>query len=119
MKKRGTELKGMLMKEAEEIIDELMEWEEEVAEPDLGQIEEVVLRLRQRLSEKMAEGVIGQQEAVRLVPGPKCSKCQREMRYKGEHSKEVSSWVGALKLKRGYYHCQKCKVGFFPPGRTA
>ena len=90
--------------------------EEQVEGADLGQIEEVVLKLRKRLSEKMAEAVIEQQENVRVVPGSKCPECGQEMRYKGEHSKEVSSWVGDLKLKRGYYHCRACQTGIFPPG---
>lgn len=116
MRKRGREIKGKLMREAEAVIDELMAWEEEVDGPDLGQIEEEVLKLRQRLSEKMAEAVIEQQESVRQVPGPSCQNCGEEMRYKGNHSKVVTSWVGELKLKRGYYYCQRCRRGFFPPG---
>ena len=118
MGKRRSETKGKLMREAEAVIDELLAWEDEVKAPDLSQIEAVVLRLRQRLSEKMAEAVIAQQDRVREVPGPNCPKCGKEMRYKGEHSKEVSSWVGDLKLRRGYYHCKECKTGFFPPGPT-
>jgi len=116
MRQKRSERKGKLMKEAEAIIDELLSWEKEVERPDLGQIEGQVLKLRQRLSEKMAEEVIGQQASVGMVPGPQCPSCQEEMRYKGEHSKEVTSWVGELKIKRGYYHCQGCKTGFFPPG---
>jgi DNA repair exonuclease SbcCD ATPase subunit len=116
MRKKRSEIKGSLMREAEAVIDELVAWEEQVEAPDLSQIEEVVLKLRQRLSEKMAEAVIQQQENVVRAPGPACPECGTEMRYKGEHSKEVSSWVGEIQLKRGYYHCPKCKTGLFPPG---
>ena len=116
MSQKRSESKGKLMREAEAIIDELLAWEEEVEGPDMGQIEEVVLKLRQRLSEKMAEVVLERQESVRPVPGPPCPSCQEEMRYKGEHSKEVTSWVGELKLKRGYYYCPGCREGIFPPG---
>ena len=116
MKKKRSEIKGSLMREAEAVIDELLAWEETVEAPDLGQIEAVVLKLRQRLSEKMAEAVIHQQENVVRVPGPPCPECGQEMRYKGEHSKEVRSWVGEIQLKRGYYHCQQCQAGLFPPG---
>jgi hypothetical protein len=116
MRKSHSEVKGSLMKEAEAVIDELLTWEEQAEAPDLSQIEGVVLKLRQRLSEKMAEVVIQQQENVVPVPGPMCAQCGQEMRYKGLHSKEVSSWVGEIELKRGYYHCQKCKTGLFPPG---
>jgi hypothetical protein len=104
------------MKEAEAVIDELLAWEEQVEAPDLSQIKGVVLKLRQRLSEKMAEAVIHQPETVVRVPGPGCAQCGQEIRYKGLHSTEVSSWVGEIQLQRGYYHCQKCKTGLFPPG---
>ena len=112
--KRG-EAKGQLMQEAEAIIDELLTWEEEVERPNLTQIEQKVLELRQRLSEKMAETVIAGQVSVRPGPGPECVQCGQEMRYKGPHSKQVSSWVGELRLKRGYYYCETCRSGHFPP----
>lgn len=106
------------MKEAERIIDELLSWEAEVEKPNLSQIEAVVLELRERLSQKMAESVIAGQEEVRPVPGPECGECGSEMRYKGQKSKRVQSWVGQLELDRGYYYCQACGVGDFPPGST-
>jgi DNA repair exonuclease SbcCD ATPase subunit len=116
MLKKRSEAKGKLMQEAETIIDELLAWEEEIEEPDLSQIEEKVLELRQRLSEKMAETVIEGQTRIRPGPGPECGVCGQEMRYKGPHSKRVTSWVGELELKRGYYYCEGCRRGYFPPG---
>ena len=113
--KQRAEAKVSLMKEAESIIDELLVWEAEVEKPNLSQIEEVVLELRERLSQKMAESVIAGQEEVRPVPGPRCDKCGVEKRYKGQKSKRVESWVGQLELERGYYYCQECGVGDFPP----
>ncbi len=116
MKRKGAKLKAELMKEAEKVIDELIDWSEETAEPNLTQIEGKVLKLRQRLSEKMAQKVAEGQEAVRPVPGPKCEGCGAEMRYKGMLPKTVSSWVGEVRLERGYYYCDHCKSGLFPPG---
>ena len=115
-KKERNEAKGELMKEAESIINELLRWEEETQKPNLSQIEEVVLELRERLSKKMAERVIAGQEEVRPVPGPRCEGCGVEMRYKGQKRKRVKSWVGELELERGYYYCEKCGAGIFPPG---
>ena len=119
MRNKGSEAKGKLMKEAEAIIDELLTWEEEVEEPNLSQIEKRVLELRQRLSEKMAETVIERQGRKQAGPGPECGECGQEMRYKGQHSKGVTSWVGELELKRGYYYCEQCRSGHFPPRQTA
>lgn len=116
MARKRAEIKAGLMKEAEKVIDELLDWSEETAAPNLAQIEGVVLKLRQRLSEKMAQSVAAGQESVRPVPGPSCRGCGKEMRYKGILPKTVTSWVGEIKLERGYYYCDHCKSGLFPPG---
>jgi mRNA degradation ribonuclease J1/J2 len=111
-----TAIKAELMKKAETVIDELLDWHEETERPNLGQVEEKVLELRQRLSEEMAVTVLAHQAAVRPVPGPKCDCCGQEMRYKDMKEKTVTSWVGALTLERGYYYCDRCRTGLFPPG---
>ena len=111
-------MKAELMKKAEAVIDELLDWHLETEQPNLSQVEGKVLELRQRLSEQMAITVIENQEAVRPVPGPSCSGCGREMRYKDMKPKSVLSWVGELKLERGYYYCDQCRTGLFPPGPT-
>lgn len=116
MGKSKEELKAQLMKEAEAVIDELLDWHLETREPNLGQIEEKVLALRERMSEQMSQTVIANQEAIRPVPGPVCESCGQEMRYKGLKKLQVTSWVGELELKRGYYYCDQCRSGLFPPG---
>lgn len=116
MLKNKQDLKTKLMKEAEAVIDELLAWHGETTEPNLAEIEAKVLELRQRLSEQMSQAVIGNQETVRPVPGPACDRCGREMRYKAMKKVGVSSWVGELKLERGYYYCDQCRAGLFPPG---
>ena len=111
-----TAMKAELMKKAERVIDELLAWPQATERPNLSQVEEKVLELRQRLSEEMAVTVIGHQAAVRPVPGPKCGCCGQEMHYKDMKAKTVTSWVGALRLARGYYYCDRCRTGLFPPG---
>jgi len=118
MGKSRAAIKAELMKEAEAAIDELLDWHEERDQPNLTQVEGKVLELRQRLSEQMATTVIAHQGAVRPVPGPSCASCGAEMRYKGMKDKTVLSWVGELKLERGYYYCDQCRTGLFPPGPT-
>jgi hypothetical protein len=109
-------MKAVMMKAAEETVEQLLDWHEATAAPDLTQIETEVLRLRQGLSEKLSEAVLANQAAGRPVPGPVCAGCGQEMRYKGQYGKRVSSWVGELKLERGYYYCEGCRSGLFPPG---
>jgi len=119
MKSSREERKARLMKVAEGVIDELLDWSETTAEPNLTEIEALVRRLRKTLGEQMALEVVNVQEARQPVPGPGCPKCQQEMRYKGQKEVTVESWVGDLTIERGYYHCPDCQVGLFPPGSAA
>jgi hypothetical protein len=116
MKRTRAELKTELLTQAEALIDELLEWTADTPTPTLTQIEDVILRLRKRMSEQMAMAVIGAQEAVRPVPGPRCRTCEREMHYKDMKDNTVESRVGSLPLARGYYYCEPCQAGLFPPG---
>ena len=116
MRRPRAELKADLTKLADEVIDELLDWTEDTPVPTLTQIEDIVLKLRQRLSERMAQAVIEAQEATRPVPGPVCPSCGREMHYKAMKHNTVESRVGHLPLARGYYYCQTCRAGLFPPG---
>lgn len=114
MKSRA-ERKAELMREAEVRIEELLDWSEATAAPNLEQIEEVVLRLRQQVGEQMAQAVVSGEAAVRPVPEPCCPGCGHRMGYKGFKTKGISSWVGELELKRGYFYCDSCQRGLFPP----
>ena len=115
MGKQGVALKAVLMGEAEEMIEELVGWYEGREAPTFSEIEEKVLELRQRLSERMASEVAQRQPINQAGPGPRCPKCGGEMRSKGEHSKTVVSWAGEVELGRQYYHCPECRMGLFPP----
>ncbi len=109
------EMKAELMKEAEAMIDELMAWNKETQKPNLRQVEEIILKLRQKMSEQMAQKVIEGQESVHPVPGPVCDGCGKEMNYKGHKKKTITSWVGEVALERSYYYCNQCRTGLFPP----
>lgn len=116
MKVEEKKIKKELMTEAEIMIDELLEWDEKNNAPTMTEIEDIVLELRKRMSEKMAQALVGNQEQKQPVPGPTCSKCGKEMRNKGQKGNEVESRVGQIRVERGYYYCPKCKQGNFPPG---
>ena len=108
--------KVRLMEQAESLIDELLDWNDSTAEPNLAQIEDVVLELRKRFSEEMAREVIEAQETKQPAVAPYCPKCGKAMTYKGQKLARPQTWVGEVGIERGYYHCAACKEGLFPPG---
>lgn len=114
MKSRA-DRKANLMEMAEEEIEKLLDWMEVTEAPALGGIEEVVLRIRKSIGERMTEEVIENQASVRPVPCPSCPACQKERHYKGMKPKEITSMIGEVKLNRGYYYCDHCASGLFPP----
>ena len=116
MKRTKEEKRAALDAKAKEVIDELMKWRDETDQPDLTQIEDEILKLRERLSESMLATVIDRQESQCPVPGPVCPKCGKEMQYKGDKPRQVTSRVGEVKLERGHYYCSRCKESLFPPG---
>jgi len=109
------EIRAKLLAEAEQGIDELLDWTDQTPRPNLTQIENEVLKLRRRLSEQAAQAVIEAQDAQRPVPGPLCPTCQREMHYKDTKPHTVERRVGQLRLVRGYYYCEQCQQSLFPP----
>jgi len=108
--------KARLMERAESLVDELLDWSANTPEPNLTEIEGILLDLRKQFSEEMAREVIEAQEAKHPVMGPACPKCGQEMRYKGQKRVEPQTWVGDVEIERGYYYCAGCEIGRFPPG---
>ncbi len=118
MRSSKEEMKARLLEEASVAIDEMLEWQNRVQEPTLSEIEEVVLKLRQRIGMRFAEIIAEEQEAAKPDEGVICSSCGREMKYKGMKRTMVESRLGTLHLERGHYYCPHCREGFFPPRST-
>jgi NADH pyrophosphatase NudC (nudix superfamily) len=116
MKLSREEKRARLEAKAGKVIAEALEWEEQHPEASLTELEDIILRLRKELGKEMAQMMLEEREARAIVPGPKCSKCGEEMRYKGQKGTRVESRVGELELERGHYYCPKCKESIFPPG---
>jgi DNA-directed RNA polymerase subunit RPC12/RpoP len=118
MKRTREEKRAELLQAAEAMIEELLDWEERTERPNLAQVENRVVQLRQQLGQRMAEVVIADQDAVQPAEAPVCPGCGERMRYKGQKRKTVESRLGTLTIARGYYHCSRCKKRLFPPQRA-
>src|SRR5512140_3559311 len=117
MKRTREQKREELLKAAQTMIEELLDWEERAERPSLTQIENQVAKLRQQLGQRMAEMVIADQDAAQPAEAPLCPGCGERMRYKGQKRKTVESRLGTLAIKRGHYYCSRCKKRVFPPER--
>jgi uncharacterized protein with PIN domain len=115
MKTSQAKLKAEFLKEAETLFDQWMEWDERTSEPNMTQIEEVVLQLRQKLGEQMTQALLERQEKRQPVEKMSCPHCQGEVETKGQKRNRVESLVGRLEIERSYYYCPHCRKVFSPP----
>ena len=104
-----------LLKAAEAMIEEFLDWEEQAEKPKLSEIEAAVLKVRRQMSERMAVVAIEDQDAAQPAEAPVCPECGARMRYKGQKPRTVVSLVGTLRFKRAYYHCNHPQGEHFPP----
>lgn len=118
MKQTRAQKKAKLEAAAERLIEQLLDWDEENARPNLTAIEDEVLQLRQQFGEEMADVMVEGQEARQPVGNVLCPHCGKPMRYKGQKRKEVEGRLGGIEVERGYYYCAACASGSFPPGRA-
>jgi DNA repair exonuclease SbcCD ATPase subunit len=116
MKKSREQRQQELQAKANEIIQELLDWTDQTDKPNLTQMEEEILSLREKLSQAMLETTIRAQETMQPVEGGNCPSCGRPLRHKGKRGVQLESRVGAIDLERGYYYCPVCQSGIFPPG---
>jgi hypothetical protein len=108
-----------LLKAAEAMVDEFLDWEEQAERPNLSEIEAAVLKVRRQMSERMAVVAIEDQDAAHPAEAPVCPVCGGRMRYKGQKPRTVVSLVGTLRFKRAYYHCSHPRGEHFPPPDSA
>src|SRR5512134_2360427 len=111
MPRTRAEIKAELQAEAERMIDALLDWTDQTEAPNLTQIEDEVLKLRQQFAEKLAEAAVDRQATSDPLTMT-CPKCARPMHQKKKRQRRrVESRVGGVPLNRAYYYCAHCRIG--------
>lgn len=116
MPRTRAEIRAELQAEAGRLIDALLDWTDQTEAPNLTQIEDEVLKLRQQFAEKLAEAAVDRQATADPLTVA-CPQCGRPMHQKKKRQRRrVESRLGGVALNRAYYYCDDCRVGLFPPG---
>ncbi len=74
------EKKTALISRVEALVDQILDWEEGHSRPNLTQIEDQALSLRQRFGQALTESVIAGQENVVPLHLPTCAQCSKPIR---------------------------------------
>lgn len=115
MKLTSAQQAEQMREAAEAVIARLMKWQEANDAPNLTQIEDEVLAVRQRFGEALVAVLLEGQEARQPVQAPRCEQCGGEMTDKGRKVRSVVSRAGEVAIERGHYYCAHCRSGLFPP----
>lgn len=116
MKRTRAQIKAEMMKRFEKEIDEMLDWREGSAPPNLSQFEEEILKRRKEISQAMIAGMLSGEASQEPEKAPECPKCHVAMENKGKRAKVVETRLGTLRMVRDYYVCPRCGEGVFPPG---
>jgi DNA repair exonuclease SbcCD ATPase subunit len=119
MKKSREQRQQELEATANDMIQELLDWTDATDRPNLTQMEDKILALREKLSQAMLASLIQAQESTQPVEGGRCPSCGRPLRPKGSREVRLESRVGGVAVARGYFYCPDCQSGVFPPGSAA
>ena len=92
------QIRVQLRAEANAAIEELLQWGRSTETPDLTQMEDKVLWLRDRLGQRMLQLTVEGQEAGRPEEAPRCPECGEPMRCRGQRARYVESRLGMLRL---------------------
>lgn len=83
--------------------------------PTLEQVTEAIFALRQELTSRVAEALVGEthSEALQQQILP-CPHCGRMLRAQGPHTRTVDTYIGPVRLTRPYFYCVRCQKGRHP-----
>jgi hypothetical protein len=83
--------------------------------PTLEQLTQAVLALRQELTQAVTEGLVEQaHRAVIEQRTAACPQCGQTLSARGPQDRTVETLVGAIRLRRPYFYCERCQLGTAP-----
>jgi hypothetical protein len=83
--------------------------------PTLEQLTQAVFALRQELTQEVTEGLVEQaHRAVMEQRTAICPQCGQTLSARGPQHRTVETLVGAIRLRRPYFYCERCCHGTTP-----
>ena len=112
MTSKKNEMKRRLLKEYEELIEQMLAEKAPDNEIMLGDIEKAAIRVGEQAKQQITQALSEVAKREKVI----CPECGKVVPIKDYRSKQVVTEGGEITLKRAYHYCETCRQGFFPPG---
>jgi hypothetical protein len=85
------------------------------AQPTLEELTQAVFALRQELTQWATEGLVEQAHRATLEQRTAvCPQCEQTLSARGPAERTMETLVGAIRLRRPYFYCERCRLGIAP-----
>lgn len=108
-------LRARLRVDMEAEIEKLPEEAGDRGTVTLSEIERVVGEAGRRIEQRLLEQLVADAVEEQGQAGVSCPRCGGKLRYKGRKERWVATRRGEVKIDRGYFYCETCRKGIFPP----
>jgi hypothetical protein len=115
---RRSEVRQRLHDRVDAWLDRL-EAQVKASTPTLEELTQAVFALRQELTQAITEGLVEQaHRAVVEQRTAACPQCGQTLSARGPQERTVETLVGAIRLRRPYFYCERCQGGSTPLDTT-
>lgn len=115
---RDTRRRGEIRQRLHDRFDQWLDGLEErvkVSQPTLEELTQAVFALRQELTQAVTEGLMEQAHRALLEQRTAaCPRCGHTLAARGPAERTVETLVGAIRLRRPYFYCERCQLGISP-----
>lgn len=115
---RDTRRRGEIRQRLHDRFDQWLDGLEErvkASKPTLEELTQAVFALRQELTQAVTEGLVEQAHRALLEQRTAaCPRCGHTLAARGPAERTVETLVGALRLRRPYFYCERCQLGTSP-----
>src|SRR5260370_1793254 len=99
------QVKRELIKEAEEVILQLVKKQDLLKEGDLEQVEQTIFKLCLELGRRWLEQIVDERAQGHRPAARREGECGHRQRLVGERPKQVLTLMGEVRISRPYYQC--------------
>ncbi len=115
---RDTRRRGEIRQRLHDRFDRWLDGLEErvkASQPTLEELTQAVFTLRQELTQAVTEGLVEQVHRTLLEQRTAaCPRCGHTLAARGPAERTVETLVGAIRLQRPYFYCERCQLGSSP-----